>query len=90
MMVSAIMVHQGLQSASRSTCGKVDQKMEIPLLVVRLHSTTLPAGPARVIAHVANVKEFLAMRTDRWGEGYDPALRLWQGNVPVGEMAWLP
>lgn len=63
--------------------------MESSLLVVRLHSTKLPAGPGRVIAHVKGVEEFLTMRQDQWGEGSHTDLRLWRGTAPIGEMVWL-
>lgn len=54
-------------------------------LVVRLDSAEYPAGPGRVIAHVSDVGQFLAMRFDRHGEGTRADLRLWRGTAEVGD-----
>lgn len=53
------------------------------LIVVRLDNPKYGAGPATVIARVADVADFILLATDRDG-ARDPALRLWRGVFVVG------
>ena len=52
-------------------------------LAVRLDNRHIGAGPATVIAHPANVREYIALATDRDG-ARDPSLRLWRGDAEIG------
>lgn len=56
------------------------------LLVIRLDDARYGAGPGTVIATVEGVDEYLVMLRDRDG-AHDPMLRLWQGNLKVGDRA---